>query len=139
MSNEHIHHYTPRRAGTWNGEPSYVQRCDCGKLQGDQEAEQGTLPSTDPLKRLPTTGPCEGCGAPIHWAKTIGGRGKEKRMPCDVVEDRERGNMAVRNGVAQVLKRGQITGAHFAGEPLYTSHFATCPNAAEFRRKAGNA
>lgn len=68
---------------------------------------------------------CRSCEAPITWAVTEGG----KRMPLDDVPS-ERGNIVYVNGVTRAanavdrdLKR-----------PLYTSHFATCPNAKQHRR-----
>jgi hypothetical protein len=30
MEDKHIHHYVPVREGTWNGEPLFKLRCECG-------------------------------------------------------------------------------------------------------------
>jgi hypothetical protein len=62
---------------------------------------------------------CRSCKAPIIWAKTQGG----KLMPLDslpqqryVLEEREEGTVAIYR-------------------PVFVSHFATCPNADQHRRK----
>ena len=69
---------------------------------------------------------CRSCDAPIIWARTA----KGKSIPLDASPTSE-GNivLAVFN-VAHVLRSGESA----AGRPTYTSHFATCPNAAEHRR-----
>jgi hypothetical protein len=64
---------------------------------------------------------CRSCGAPIVWAVTSSG----KRMPLDA-------RAAVVFGLdttsdPPLATRGQ-------GDPLYVSHFATCPNAAQHRK-----
>lgn len=28
--NCHTHHFVPKRSGSWAGEPSFIQMCDCG-------------------------------------------------------------------------------------------------------------
>jgi hypothetical protein len=65
--------------------------------------------------------PCRGCGALVHWVRTVHGR----YMPVDFGRA-DGGTIRVSGGTAHVVG------------PLYgrrTSHFATCPAAAEFRRK----
>ena len=78
---------------------------------------------------------CRGCGAPIVWIRTTGG----KSMPCDAepVLYKERkgaaGKIVTPNG--EVLscdldvEPGEATGVG------YISHFVTCPQAKQFRRK----
>lgn len=71
---------------------------------------------------------CKSCGAAIIWA-SIEPSGKSH--PVDA-EPSEAGNIALstRAGrvVARVLKKGEEY-----GHPRRTSHFATCPNAAQHR------
>jgi hypothetical protein len=71
---------------------------------------------------------CRSCGAEILWARTTSG----KPMPLDR-EPSANGNVLLRDGVAQVL--GPLDVA-VTGEPLYLSHFATCPSAASHRKVA---
>jgi hypothetical protein len=84
-----------------------------------------------------TTG-CESCGAWIFWAVTEAG----KRIPLDSSETKD-GNIVVEFSreknqyIAHVLKKDEVP------QPLsgswasarFTSHFATCPNAAKHRKK----
>lgn len=74
------------------------------------------------------TGTCRSCGAPILWVHTA----KGTRMPLDA-EPVDGGNVTLSNGVAFV--HGQP--ALLLDEPVetYVSHFATCPQAAEWRGK----
>lgn len=82
-------------------------------------------------------GKCRACGAPIVWVRTQAG----KAMPCDA---KVRWYTAAPNGR---LKFVLITGEVVAGELAedlknatgigHISHFATCPNADDFRRKRG--
>ena len=64
---------------------------------------------------------CRTCGAPILWAVT----GQGKRMPLDV----DRRPVLVVEGE---LDDGTAIVSQQAG---YTSHFATCPQADDWRRK----
>ena len=71
------------------------------------------------------TAKCRSCGAEIIWAiHDVSG----KRMPMDAVPMTVRGAFRLlerpTNGVVDALPSG----------PLYQSHFATCPNAAQHRR-----
>ncbi len=79
---------------------------------------------------------CTACHAPIVWATTSTG----KAMPVDA-EPTENGNLFLmptvdRRWLAIVL--GKVDGAT-APRERYTSHFATCTEAARFRKpvKAG--
>ena len=63
---------------------------------------------------------CRSCEAPIEWALTP----KGARIPLDV-GIRSDGNIVVDDGVARVVP---------AGEGDRVSHFATCRDAAKYRR-----
>ena len=66
---------------------------------------------------------CRSCSAEIEWAVTTNGR----PIPLDL-ERHPYGNITLDDaGVAQVV---------VPGEGDRSSHFATCPDAARFRRKA---
>lgn len=79
-------------------------------------------------------GKCRGCGAPIVWIRTAGG----KNMPCDP----ERILYRQRNGAAGkiVAPNGEVLSCDVGVEPEeatgagYISHFSTCPQAQKFRR-----
>lgn len=59
---------------------------------------------------------CKSCGAPIIWVKSLGGAD----MPLD----------------AEPEKRFILDGAAAAvARTTYTSHFATCPNADQHRKR----
>lgn len=74
---------------------------------------------------------CKSCGAPIRWAQTVNG----KAIPLDrhpvtggnIVLSRKTGKE-----LAYVMPDGDET-----AELRYVSHFATCPNAEEHRRRDG--
>jgi hypothetical protein len=69
---------------------------------------------------------CRSCRAPTIWARTVAGR----RLPLDL-EPIADGNVIIRNGVAMVLRVGQVVADD---EPCYVAHFATCPDEAAWRR-----
>jgi hypothetical protein len=75
-------------------------------------------------------GKCTGCNAPIFWAVTSAG----KRIPVDVTPVRG-GNIRIfespTTGVATALYQPKPA----PEEESYVSHFATCPEAASFRRR----
>lgn len=77
---------------------------------------------------------CGSCDAPILWARTQ----RDERMPVDAAPDPDLGNVILTGTAphlrAGVLARGQAEGARAAGQPLHTSHFATCPHAGQHRR-----
>lgn len=76
---------------------------------------------------------CRSCKARVIWAKTE----KGGTMPLDEVENPEKGNIIIRaDGVATVLRGDDLDIAIEERKMLYTSHFATCPNAKQHRRKA---
>ena len=78
---------------------------------------------------------CRGCGAPIVWIRTTGG----KSMPCDA----EAVLYKERKGAAGkiVTPNGEVLSCELDVEPDeatgigYISHFVTCPQAEWFRRK----
>ena len=66
---------------------------------------------------------CRSCGAVMEWAKTQAG----KVMPIDA-EPSENGNLVyAQAGVVRFAKPDDPG-------PRFTSHFATCPDAKQFRR-----
>jgi hypothetical protein len=70
---------------------------------------------------------CRSCGAPILWALTDRG----KRIPLD-----ELPLAAIPPGSFVVSGTGdELRASTVAPVPLYRSHFATCPNADEHRRR----
>jgi hypothetical protein len=74
---------------------------------------------------------CSSCGAPIRWAKTIKGVG----IPLDP-EPSPRGNVVIsEEGAALVYNSPGAVAARYEGEPRYLSHFATCPNADQHRKR----
>jgi hypothetical protein len=65
---------------------------------------------------------CASCGAAVQWAVTPRGR----RMP---IEPRKGGNVAIEN------REGVLHASFVAdGSGTHVSHFATCPQAAHWRR-----
>lgn len=69
------------------------------------------------------TVPCKSCRKPIRWVVTANG----KRMPIDPAPSTD-GNLVLDDrGVAHFDWR--------PGRAKYVSHFATCPNAAQHRRR----
>lgn len=67
-------------------------------------------------------GRCASCDAPVFFVRTT----KGKTMPVEPTLATD-GNIEIRDGVAHVVAPGQ--GA-------YVSHFASCPHAAAWRRRA---
>lgn len=72
-------------------------------------------------------GHCRTCGAPVRWVKTASGRA----MPLDA-EPVERGNVVLRDGRAVYVSKGNPAEQN---EPRYVSHFATCPQSRDWRRR----
>jgi hypothetical protein len=76
---------------------------------------------------------CRSCSAPIVWVGTERG----KAMPLDAQPydgDDPSGLFVIRvvDGKALAIA---VPPEAFAGEPLYRSHFATCPQADQWRRR----
>ncbi len=95
-------------------------------------------PSHDPKK-------CRSCGADVLWCQVLDERGavarrpdgRPKAIPVDYAPV-ENGNVQVfdRDGaiVARVLSRGEVA-ALPAGTKLRVSHFSSCPQASEWRKR----
>lgn len=78
---------------------------------------------------------CKSCGAEIRWVKTMAG----KNMPMDT--EPTKGFVIVHAGDGGWKLEGDGGGyshseATARQVEVYTSHFATCPNADEHRKKA---
>lgn len=70
---------------------------------------------------------CNSCEVPIIWCETTTGR----RMPMDATPDPKKGTFVILNGRARTANdedRALL-------RPLHTSHFATCPDAEDWRSK----
>ena len=79
-----------------------------------------------------TVSSCRTCRAEIVWAQTENGQ----RIPLDAAPydgDSPRGLFVFRRHLNSVYVVAATPDA-FAGEQLYRSHFATCPDAADHRR-----
>ena len=80
---------------------------------------------------------CKACGAPIVWIKTPGG----KSMPCDAqpvtykAQSKAKDKIVTQNGevISCIIAPADINQATGIG---YIPHWATCPNADNFRAKA---
>lgn len=74
---------------------------------------------------------CISCQKPIIWCATT----KGNRMPVDY-EPSASGNVSVevRSGMDPLAKVLTVT-QQFGRSNLRTSHFATCPQAAQYRRR----
>lgn len=74
---------------------------------------------------------CRSCDAPIIWALTPSGR----KVPLDA-EPSPEGNLRVydiNNPTVAYLRPTDREAAKAGGQPLYISHFATCPQACVWR------
>jgi hypothetical protein len=71
---------------------------------------------------------CRGCGADILWAKSARG----SAIPLDA-EPGPSGTMVLEGDGPVAVNVGPPT--LFDRRPRYVSHFSTCPQAAEFRRR----
>lgn len=79
---------------------------------------------------------CRGCGAPIVWIKTPGG----KAMPCDPSPIYFRPAPGAKEKI--VTTKGEVLSAEIvhgaeAADAGYRPHWATCPQADSFKRKGG--
>lgn len=78
-------------------------------------------------------GKCRGCGAPIVWIRTPGG----KSMPCDLLQVVYRARAGAPGKI--VTPNGEVLSADIDVPPDqatgigYVSHFETCPQAGRFR------
>ncbi len=71
---------------------------------------------------------CQSCGKPIRWCKTTSGT----NIPLDEAPTPQ-GNLVIDNQVARTATPAD------GGKPRFMTHFATCPNAAQHRKKKGTA
>lgn len=78
---------------------------------------------------------CRSCGADIIWIKLASG----KNMPCDAEAISYKTAMpGVRGSLTLITPDGKIASGDFdpsSGKIGYQSHFATCPNANQHRRR----
>lgn len=90
-------------------------------------------------KQKTDKGYCKSCSADIRWAVTVNG----KKIPIDYAPV-VKGNITLteRQGLPPIAVVLNAQGDAFlealqpsAESPRYTSHFATCPDAAAFRGK----
>jgi hypothetical protein len=80
---------------------------------------------------------CKTCGAKIRWAKVPSSGAK---VPLDLDPTPHTGNVRYLPGdrtAVEVLGGPGLEQARGDGEELFTSHFATCPQAAQHRRPVG--
>lgn len=73
-------------------------------------------------------GQCRSCPAKVRWAVTLK---NAKPIPLDV-NPSDDGNLVVFRGVAMSRKDADARG--LGPLPLFTAHFATCPNANRHRK-----
>lgn len=78
------------------------------------------------------TSKCRSCGADIYWIKMKSG----KSMPCDVkpilYSQNPEGDLTLVTPDGRVIRGFEDLTQKEIG---YTSHFATCPNADQHRRR----
>lgn len=77
---------------------------------------------------------CRSCAAEVIWVKLLP---RGRLAPLDATRSAE-GNirmLGTRNAIARVLSKENLAKARAAGDELYTSHFATCPNAKSHRKR----
>jgi len=73
---------------------------------------------------------CKSCGATIKWAVTT----KNKRMPIDL-EPHPKGNIQLQDQGKWHPPLAVVHSVRAPGIEYYISHFATCPSAAQHKRK----
>lgn len=78
---------------------------------------------------------CRSCRASIYWCTTD----RDKPMPVDAWPDPDRGNVSIYPEKGQmravVVHRSQAEAMRARGLQLHTSHFSSCPNANQWRKK----
>lgn len=75
---------------------------------------------------------CKGCGQEIKWIKLESG----KSNPVDIEKYHIQDNLIDPNMVVVNKEKG-IVGKISNVESGYISHFSTCPNAKDFKKKKG--
>lgn len=93
--------------------------------------ERGEPEPTAPMPAPFAATNCRSCGAPIFHAPTAAG----KTIPVDLEPDNENGSIVIRDGIAKVLSRTGMNISPEPGDVRYISHFATCPQAKEWRKR----
>jgi hypothetical protein len=73
---------------------------------------------------------CTKCGTPFEFVDTVTGRA----MPVELAPH-PKGNIVIRNGVAEVLKRGDPRWGTVDPGELRISHFANCAYARDYRKR----
>jgi hypothetical protein len=74
---------------------------------------------------------CRSCGAEIQWVKLESG----KTMPVDAYPAKN-GNILVKpGGMGAVMTKEELEVVR-PRTPLHLSHFSTCPNAAQHRKRS---
>lgn len=134
---EFIEAYCARSGVSWDwlSEVRKAVLCECG----DESCEGWAMvpldwETWDGRKHELSTTPCRGCGARVVWAQTVNG----KAIPLNSSPD-PAGNLVLetanrdRSGARRAV---YVRPGERAGEPRYTSHFATCPKAERFRQRA---
>lgn len=71
---------------------------------------------------------CKSCGADITWVKTASG----KSMPLDVKSEKR--FIFLSAGQKSAYEYQGVSAPDAVMYDTYTSHFATCPNAAQHRK-----
>lgn len=77
---------------------------------------------------------CRSCGAEIKWIKMTSG----KNMPVDATKHiikKDDGGKDVLVTEGGEIVRGTLTDAQHGNCTGYISHFSTCPNASQHRRR----
>lgn len=76
---------------------------------------------------------CRSCEAEVLWTMTEHG----KRMPLDAepYDGPEPSGLFVLRGEGDTPQAVAATPESFPGEPLFRSHFATCPDANDWRSR----
>ena len=73
---------------------------------------------------------CQSCGSPIYWLKLKSGKSMPVDQPLITVE-----NPALVGKLTLVTPDGEVVSKAPLGLRGYRSHFASCPNAKDHRKK----
>ena len=87
-------------------------------------------PETYHFLPAPQKAKCRSCQADILWVRNAS-TGTFMCLDADPVCG---GNVVVVDGLARVVKKGDLF-EEPAGGPFYQSHFSTCPEAKQWRKK----
>lgn len=74
---------------------------------------------------------CSSCGAPIRFIRMEAGHSE----PLDRRPSQLNGYIRIRKSVGYELSSLEARGRRERGEPLFTSHLATCPDTQGHRRR----